>query len=124
MNEIGSVARFVSLSRAAGPKFNRRKRFYGSENEARKDHVEKTRHRRGEVVEKGKTLEMDWHKATELVSAGQAEFLDDSEGEEDGRAVEEREQYGVRVETPTHGDPGPVVLGDEPRRPKVKGGGK
>jgi hypothetical protein len=72
------------------------------------------------VVEKGKTLEMDRHKATDLVNAGQAEFVDDDEGEEDGRAVEEREQYGVRIETPTHGDPGPVVLGEEPRRPKGK----
>lgn len=74
----------------------------------------------GKIVEKGKTLEMDRHKATELVSAGQAEFVGEGEGEEDGRAVEEREQYGVRVERPTHGDPGPVVLDDESRSPKGK----
>jgi hypothetical protein len=74
----------------------------------------------GNVAEKGKTLEMDRVKATELVNAGQAEFVGEDEDEEDGRELEEREQYGVRVETPTHGDPGPVVLDDEPRAPKPK----
>lgn len=71
-------------------------------------------------VEKGTTLEMDRHKATELVSVGQAEFIEDDEDEEDGREIEEREQYGVRVETPTNGDPGPAVLtGDDQARPRV-----
>jgi hypothetical protein len=59
----------------------------------------------GKITEAGTTIELDRHKASELVSAGQAEFID--EDNEDGREVETGEQYGVRIEAPTHGDPGP-----------------
>jgi hypothetical protein len=71
----------------------------------------------GKVTEAGTTLEMDRHKATELVSAGQAKLVD--EDNEDDREVEKEEQYGVRIETPTHGDPGPREV--EPNKAKVVG---
>jgi len=58
----------------------------------------------GKHVDKGSKLEMDRHKATELVAAGQAEFVD--EDADDDRELEESEQLGVRIEAPTHGDPG------------------
>jgi hypothetical protein len=70
----------------------------------------------GKHTEAGKTIEMDRHKATELVSTGQAEFVD--EDNEDGREVETGEQYGVRIEQPTHGDPGPQEV--EPNKPRVR----
>ena len=70
----------------------------------------------GKHTDAGKTIEMDRHKATELVSVGQAEFV--GEDDQDDRDVEEKEQYGVRVETPTHGDPGPREV--EPSKGKVK----
>jgi len=72
----------------------------------------------GKHTEKGTKLELDRVQASDLVSAGQAEFIDEGEGDEDGRDLEEREQYGVRVETPTHGDPGPRVIDQEPSRPE------
>lgn len=62
----------------------------------------------GKVAEKGATVEMDRHKATELVAAKQAEFVD--EDADDDREREESEQYGVRIEAPTHGDPGPEIV--------------
>ena len=70
----------------------------------------------GKHTEAGSTIEMDRHKASELVSVGQAEFVD--EDNEDGREVEAGEQYGVRVESPTHGDPGPREV--EPNKAKVR----
>lgn len=67
----------------------------------------------GKHVEKGSKLEMDRHKATELVSAGQAEFLD--EDDDDGRDREDgEEQLGVRIERPTNGDPGIKNLDPKP----------
>lgn len=74
----------------------------------------------GKHTEAGTTIEMDRHKASELVSSGQAKFVD--EDNEDDREVETGEQYGVRIETPTHGDPGPREV--EPNRPKVTGARK
>lgn len=68
----------------------------------------------GKHTEKGSKLEMDRSKATELVSAGQAEFVD--EDDEDGRDREEEEQIGVRIERPTHGDPGVRTLDPKPGR--------
>jgi hypothetical protein len=60
----------------------------------------------GKHTDKGSKLEMDRHKATELVSTGQAEFMDEADDEKDGRDLEDGEQMGVRIEHPTHGDPG------------------
>jgi hypothetical protein len=71
----------------------------------------------GKHTDAGKTIEMDRHKATELVSAGQAEFVNEDD-KDDERDVEESEQYGVRIEKPTHGDPGPQEV--EPVKGKVK----
>lgn len=62
----------------------------------------------GKIAAKGSTVEMDRHKATELVAAKQAEFVD--EDADDDREREENPQYGVRIETPTHGDPGPEIV--------------
>jgi hypothetical protein len=76
----------------------------------------------GKVTDKGTTVEMDRHKATELVSAKQAEFVEEDDEADDGREREESEQYGVRIETPTHGDPGPEIVephGIEPRSKKA-----
>jgi hypothetical protein len=73
----------------------------------------------GKHTEAGSTLEMDRHKATELVSVGQAEFVD--EDNEDDREVEKGEQYGVRIESPTNGDPGPREV--TPNKPKITGAG-
>lgn len=71
----------------------------------------------GKHTDKGKTIEMDRHKASELVSAGQAEFVD--EENEDGREVEDGgEEFGVRIERPTHGDPGPAEV--EHQKPRTK----
>lgn len=75
----------------------------------------------GKVAEKGSKLEMDRHKATELVSAGQAEFLD--EDDNDGREHEEEEQLGVRIERPTNGDPGVKNLDPKPGQ-RGRGRGK
>ena len=69
----------------------------------------------GKHTDAGKTIEMDRHKASELVSANQAKFVD--EDDEDGREVEAGETHGVRIEQPTHGDPGPAEV--EPSRAKV-----
>lgn len=68
----------------------------------------------GKHTEKGTRLEMDRHKATDLVSAGQAKFED--EDEDDGRELEEEEQSGVRIERPTNGDPGVRHLDPQPGR--------
>ena len=63
----------------------------------------------GKHTEAGSTVEMDRNKATDLVSAGQAKFED--EDNEDERELEAGgEQFGVRIEAPTHGDPGPRVI--------------
>lgn len=70
----------------------------------------------GKHTDKGKTIEIDRYFATSLVSAGQAEFV--GEDDKDDRDVEEQEQYGVRIETPTHGDPGPREV--DPAKGKVK----
>ncbi len=74
----------------------------------------------GKHVDKGKTIELDRGKAQEIVSAGQAKFVDEDDEEPD--QAPGGEQYGVRIDTPTHGDPGPKVV--EPRAPKTKNGGK
>jgi len=70
----------------------------------------------GKHTDAGKVIEMDRHKATELVAAHQAEFVD--EDKDDDRDLEGAEQHGVRIEAPTHGDPGPAEV--EPNRPKVR----
>ena len=74
----------------------------------------------GKHTDAGKTIEMDRHKASELVASGQAKF--DDEENEDGRDLEGEEQHGVRIEAPTHGDPGPAEV--EPNRPRVTGARK
>jgi hypothetical protein len=61
----------------------------------------------GKHYDKGTTLEVDPVLASDMVAGNQAEFVQDNRGEEDGRDVEEKEQLGVRIEKPQHGDPGP-----------------
>lgn len=72
----------------------------------------------GKHTDKGSKLEMDRHKATELVSAGQAQFLD--EDDKDERELEDEEQIGVRIEQPTNGDPGVKNLDPKPGRRGAK----
>ena len=63
----------------------------------------------GKHVDKGKVIEMDRAQANDLVASNQGVIVDDDEEHHDGRPLAP-EQHGVHIETPTHGDPGPVEI--------------
>jgi hypothetical protein len=63
----------------------------------------------GKHVDAGKTVEVDRSLANDLVAANQGELVDEEDEARDGRELD-ADQMGVRVETPTHGDPGHVEI--------------